>query len=128
MTYVTGLTRLDFAVLKEVVVLVCIQKNNSCLRDHLQLDNSVLFVLFFQLSFCSFVAGRRSGYTEGHHRDTSARGRSAFQVPSVLIVDSDEDELLASRSPSDVLAYKEVSDLWKRSTFFPQNKTSSVFH
>ena len=31
-------------------------------------------------------------------------------------MDSDEEELSASRSPSDVLAYKEVSDLWERFT------------
>jgi len=53
------------------------------------------------------TAGRRPGYTEGRHRDTSARGRSASQMSSSFIMDSDEEELSASRSPSDVLAYKE---------------------
>ena len=37
-------------------------------------------------------------------------------MSSSFIMDSDEEELSASRSPSDVLAYKEVSDLWKRFT------------
>ena len=40
-------------------------------------------------------------------------------MSSSFIMDSDEEELSASRSPSDVLAYKEVSDLWKRFTIVP---------
>ena len=56
-------------------------------------------VLAFGLLFLSFlVAGRRG-----------ANGQNASRVSSSLILDSDE-EFSASRSPSDVLAYKEVID------------------
>ena len=69
-------------------------------------------VCFCWSLFVFSVAGRRPGYTEGRHRGTSARGQSASQSSSGFIMDSDEEELSASRSPNDALAYREVSDLW----------------
>ena len=58
---------------------------------------------------CLFVAGRRSLLVGGRLQDVSASERSS-RVFSGLTSHSDEEEVLASRSPVGVLAYNEVND------------------